>query len=139
VSRFHLLGSTGYVSDDTEQAALVAQCVARHSGDALECARAFRRSLLGWFLRLRWGVGLATVRACFRILLGLRPSGVRSAGNGAVGDPRLGAALDRAADLAGLHAGTREAAEALGTSGYVVHSVPTPGWPRSGVTSSCIP
>lgn len=83
VRRFRLLGSTGFVSDDTEQAALVAQCLARHPEDAAECARAFRRALLGWFLRLPWGVGLATVRACLRILLGRDPSGVRSAGNGA--------------------------------------------------------
>jgi ADP-ribosylglycohydrolase len=180
VRRFHLLGSTGYVSDDTEQAALVAQCLARHPEDAVECARAFRRALLGWFLRLPWGVGLATVRACLRILLGLDPSGVRSAGNGAamraavvgaffrdrpaerrafgtalarvthlddraiegalfvadliavgpeaaravVGEAELGAALDRAAGLAARQAGTAEAAAVLGTSGYVVHTVP---------------
>jgi ADP-ribosylglycohydrolase len=81
VDRFHLLGSTGFVSDDTEQSALVAQSLARNPSDP---ARAFRRSLLGWFLRLPWGVGLATVRACGRIALGLRRSGVPSAGNGAL-------------------------------------------------------
>ncbi|HXX93592.1 MAG TPA: ADP-ribosylglycohydrolase family protein, partial [Planctomycetota bacterium] len=83
VHRFHLLGRTGFVSDDTEQSALVAQSLARHPGDRDLCVRAFRRSLLGWFWRLPWGVGLATVRASFRIMLGRRPSGVRSAGNGA--------------------------------------------------------
>jgi ADP-ribosyl-[dinitrogen reductase] hydrolase len=83
VDRFHLLGRTGFVSDDTEQSALVAQSLARHPDDRDACVRAFRRSLLGWFWRLPWGVGLATVRSSFRIMLGLRPSGVRSAGNGA--------------------------------------------------------
>jgi len=83
VDRYHLLGRTGFVSDDTEQSALVAQSLARHPGDPDACARAFRRSLLGWFLRLPWGVGLATVRACCRIALGLSRSGVDSAGNGA--------------------------------------------------------
>lgn len=64
VERFHLLGRTGYVSDDTEQSALVAQSLARHPGDLERCVRAFRRSLFGWFCRLPWGVGRATVRAC---------------------------------------------------------------------------
>jgi ADP-ribosylglycohydrolase len=83
LDRFRLLGRTGYVSDDTEQTALVAQSLARHPDDAEACARAFRRSLLGWFLRLPWGVGLATVRSCLRMMFGLRRSGVPSAGNGA--------------------------------------------------------
>jgi ADP-ribosyl-[dinitrogen reductase] hydrolase len=83
VDRFRLLGETGFVSDDTEQAALVAQSLARHPEDPDACVRAFRRSLLGWFCRLPWGVGSATVRSCVRIGLGVSPSGVMSAGNGA--------------------------------------------------------
>ena len=83
VDRFRLLGRTGFVSDDTEQAALVAQALARHPDDPERCVRAFRRSLLGWFCRLPFGVGLGTVRACTRIALGISPSGVMSAGNGA--------------------------------------------------------
>lgn len=83
VDRFRLLGGTGYVSDDTEQAALVAQSLARHPDDPAACVRAFRRSLLGWACRLPWGVGRATLRACARIALGLPRSGVLSAGNGA--------------------------------------------------------
>ena len=82
VDRFRLLGRTGFVSDDTEQAALVAQALARHPDDLDLCVRAFRRSLLGWFCRLPWGVGMATIRSCARIALGLHPSGVRSAGDG---------------------------------------------------------
>lgn len=180
VRRFHLLGSLGFVSDDTEQAALVAQALARHPRDAARCERDFRRALVGWFLRLPWGVGLATVRACARSLLGLRPSGVRSAGNGAamraallgaffdedperrrqfgvalarvthtderavqgalfvadlvavgpqqaraaVDEPQLAAALDRAFTLAGCSAGLEQAARELGTTGFVVHTVP---------------
>lgn len=83
VDRFRLLGATGFVSDDTEQSALLAQSLARHPDEADACVRAFRRSLLGWFCRLPWGVGLATVRSCVRIGLGVSPSGVMSAGNGA--------------------------------------------------------
>jgi len=82
LDRYHLLGRTGYVSDDTEQSALVAQSLARHPAHRDQCVRAFRRSLLGWFWRLPWGIGMATIRAAFRIMLGLRRSGVRSAGNG---------------------------------------------------------
>ncbi|WP_165250040.1 ADP-ribosylglycohydrolase family protein [Paludisphaera soli] len=83
VDRFRLLGSLGFVSDDTEQSALVAQSLARHPDDFDACVRDFRRALLGWFCRLPWGVGKATVLSCLRIGLGLRPTGVRSAGNGA--------------------------------------------------------
>src|SRR5207244_1086460 len=83
IDRFHLLGQTGFVSDDTEQAALIAQSLARYPDDAARCAADFRRALLGWFCRLPWGIGRATVVACLRIVIGLRPSGVWSAGNGA--------------------------------------------------------
>lgn len=83
IDRFRLLGRTGFVSDDTEQSALIAQSLIRHPQDIDACARAFRRSLFGWFCRLPWGVGLATVRSCLRIGLGISPSGVVSAGNGA--------------------------------------------------------
>jgi ADP-ribosylglycohydrolase len=83
VDRFRLLGRTGFVSDDTEQAALIAQSLARHPDDLDDCVRAFRRALLGWFARLPWGVGRATIRSCLRIGLGIAPSGVMSAGNGA--------------------------------------------------------
>jgi ADP-ribosylglycohydrolase len=180
LDRYHLLGRTGFVSDDTEQSALLAQSLARHPADRDRCVRAFRRSLLGWFFRLPWGVGLATLRSSFRILLGLRESGVRSAGNGSamraallgaffhdrpaqrrefgtalavvthrderavqgalfvaelvaagpeearrlVTNPALGEALDRAAELATRCVSTSEAAEALRTTGYVVHTVP---------------
>ncbi len=180
LDRYHLVGRTGYVSDDTEQSALVAQSLATFPADPDRCARAFRRSLVGWFWRLPWGVGLATIRACFRIMLGFSRSGVRSAGNGSamraavigaffrdqperrrtfgeaiartthtddravqgalyvaelialgpdearkiVTEPLLGAALDRAVELAQASATTSDAAVALKTTGYVVHSVP---------------
>ena len=83
VERFHLIGSMGFVSDDTEQTALVAQCLARHPDDPDRCVRAFRRSLLGWFCRLPWGVGWATVRACIRIGLRLHSKWRYLGGNGA--------------------------------------------------------
>lgn len=191
IDRFRLLGRRGFVSDDTEQSALVAQSLGRHAGDPEAIVRAFRRSLLGWFLRLPWGIGLGTLRACCRILVGLRESGVPTAGNGAamraaivgatyaddasarallgermarvthtdpravagalfvgelvaacvrartpdeplgvqnlvseVKEPSLRSALELAITLAEGGVGEREAAERLGTSGFVLHTVP---------------
>jgi ADP-ribosyl-[dinitrogen reductase] hydrolase len=83
LDRYHLLGVTGYVSDDTEQTALVAQCLARSPEQLDSFIASFRKALLAWFLRLPWGIGLGTLRACVKIGLGLSRSGVASAGNGA--------------------------------------------------------
>jgi ADP-ribosylglycohydrolase len=179
LDRVRFLGRRGFVSDDTEQSALAAQALARHPDDPGRFARAFRRSLVGWFWRLPWGIGMATVKACLKATVGLR-SGVRSAGNGAamrapvigayfhdrpaerrafgealarvthtderavqgalfvaevvaagpvaaraaVTEPQLAAALERAAELAWKGASTAEAAALLGTSGFVLHTVP---------------
>lgn len=81
--RFTLWGKRGIVSDDTEQTVLVLESLVRSGGCLDLSVRFFRRALLAWFLRLPFGIGLATLRACLRILFGLRQSGVRSAGNGA--------------------------------------------------------
>lgn len=87
--RFSELGATrlafgvSFVSDDTEQTALVAEALARSGADDAACLRAFRRSMIGWFARLPFGIGWGTLRACVRMSLGLRRPGVRSAGNGA--------------------------------------------------------
>jgi ADP-ribosyl-[dinitrogen reductase] hydrolase len=85
VGRYRLLGHTGFVSDDTEQSAFVAQALVEAHGDPAVFARSFARKLKGWILRLPFGVGFATLRACLKLLLGVSPgkSGVRSAGNGA--------------------------------------------------------
>lgn len=83
LDRYRLLGTSGFVSDDTEQSALVAQSLARFPDDPEKCADEFRRALIGWFWRLPWGVGFATVRASLKATLCIRPSGVNSAGNGA--------------------------------------------------------
>ena len=74
VDRFRLLAKTGFVADDTEQSALVAQSLARHPDDVDAFVRA---------------TGLATLRSCVRIGLDVSPSGVVSAGNGAA----MGAAI----------------------------------------------
>ena len=83
IDRYFLFGRRGFVSDDTEQSALVAQSLAKHPQDLQRCVAAFRLSLLAWFFRLPWGIGFGTLRACLRIALGLKTTGVPSAGNGA--------------------------------------------------------
>lgn len=190
LDRYRLLGRTGFVSDDTEQSALIAQSLILQPDDAQACASAFRLSLVGWFWRLPWGVGLATVRACLKASIGLKNSGVASAGNGAamrsavggvffrddrekrrefakalamvthtdaraveaavyvaevaalasssrpeayrlpllesastaVTQPELSSAIAKALVLAGMNTPVDEAAAALGTSGYSVHT-----------------
>lgn len=82
LDRFHLLFRAGVVSDDTEQTALVAQALAEADDDD-GVVRRFRRHLRFWFARLPFGIGLATLRACLKLWLGLSRSGVRSGGNGA--------------------------------------------------------
>jgi len=83
IDRFYMLGKVGFVSDDTEQSALLAQSLAQHRESIDGCVKAFRSALLGWFFRLPWGIGWGTLRACVRIACGLEQSGVPSAGNGA--------------------------------------------------------
>lgn len=75
----------GIVSDDTEQSALLAQSILKSEGDDASLLRHFRGALLGWFLRLPWGIGFATLCSCVRIMFGFRVtgSGPGSAGNGA--------------------------------------------------------
>ena len=94
VQRFHLLGRTGFVSDDTEQAALLAQAVIAARGDDAALLRRLRRSMIGWLWRLPFGIGLSTLRACLRMTVGVRSPGVESAGNGAaMRAPILGALI----------------------------------------------
>ena len=81
--RYHLLGPLGFVSDDTEQSALLLESLLRGRGELGASRRAFRRALCAWFLRLPFGIGAATARACTKLLFAVEESGVGSAGNGA--------------------------------------------------------
>lgn len=88
--RYRFLGRRGFVSDDTEQAVMAAEAALacrRSAGgepavDPEQAARRFARRLVGWFWTIPPGVGLATLRACLKLSVGLR-GGVLSAGNGA--------------------------------------------------------
>lgn len=98
IDRYFLVGFRGYVSDDTEQAALVAQSMALSLAQSLApgaVIAAFRRALRGWFWRLPFGIGLSTLKACLRLSVGIKNSGVRSAGNGAtMRAPIVGLVID---------------------------------------------
>lgn len=79
-----LLGHQGMVSDDTEHACLVAQALIASAGEPDAFERALAGRLRLWLLGLPAGVGLATLRACLKLCLGVPPgrSGIYSAGNG---------------------------------------------------------
>lgn len=83
LERFCLLGDRGCVSDDTEQSALLLESLIRGGGNLDLTIQSFRRALRSWLLRLPFGIGRSSLRACLRILLGLPQSGVRSSGSGA--------------------------------------------------------
>lgn len=79
-----LPGGRGLVSDDTEHTCLIAQSLIVSAGEAALFEKRFARELRLWLLLLPAGVGLATLRATLRLLVGVPParSGVFSAGNG---------------------------------------------------------
>lgn len=89
----HLLPGRGMVSDDTEHAVMVAQSLIECTDDPAQFGRRLARRMRLWFLGLPAGIGLATLRACLKLLLFVPPrrSGVWSAGNGpAMRAPLLG-------------------------------------------------
>ncbi|HEY3411707.1 MAG TPA: ADP-ribosylglycohydrolase family protein [Armatimonadota bacterium] len=79
-----LLGRRGMVSDDTEHALMTALAVLASGDDTAEFAACLARQLRKWILELPAATGLATLKACMRLLAGYGPdrSGVFSAGNG---------------------------------------------------------
>lgn len=91
----------GMVSDDTEHAVMAAQAWIDGAGDPEIFRRSLRGRLKWWFARLPAGIGLATLRSCLKMWLGLGRAGVYSAGNGpAMRAPVLGVLCD---DLDELH------------------------------------
>ena len=81
----HFLLGRGMVSDDTEQSVFVVQSLFECQGDVDRFQRSLARRLRIWVLLVPAGIGLATLKACGRLLVGVSPSrsGVPSAGNGA--------------------------------------------------------
>ena len=82
--RFYFFGNNGIVSDDTELSALLAQSLILSPNDTKLIVNSFRTSLLAWFFRLPWGIGLGTLKSCIKILIGFKITGAGkgSAGNG---------------------------------------------------------
>jgi ADP-ribosyl-[dinitrogen reductase] hydrolase len=95
--RYRLVFGRGMVSDDTEQTCLVAQSLIESGRDVAEFERRVLARLRRWLLTLPAGVGLATLRAISKSLIGFPPHrcGVFSAGNGpAMRSAIIGAAID---------------------------------------------
>ena len=91
--RYRLLFDRGMVSDDTEHAVMVALSLISTKLEPSLLSRALAWHLRLWFLALPAGMGLATLRAGLKLLVGFPPSksGVYSAGNGpAMRAPLLG-------------------------------------------------
>lgn len=84
VDRHRFLFGRGMVSDDTEHACMTAQALIASAGDPDRFLHALAWAMRRWVLALPAGVGLATLRASAKLLVGVPPtrSGVRSAGNG---------------------------------------------------------
>ena len=72
----------GLVSDDTDHHVFVAQALLVARGDVDAFRRELTRRLRLWLICLPAGIGSATLRGLLRAWLGLRHSGVHSAGNG---------------------------------------------------------
>ncbi|MEW4564503.1 ADP-ribosylglycohydrolase family protein [Bremerella sp. JC770] len=74
----------GFCSDDTEHTQMTARALAISRMDADKFAGELGWQLKQWLLTLPAGIGMATLRSCFKLLLGNGPdtSGVFSAGNG---------------------------------------------------------
>ncbi len=83
--RHRFVFGRGMVSDDTEHAALTIDAVLRSGGDAGRFRHELASSLRWWLSTMPPGVGLATLKSCARLCVGVDPSrsGSPSAGNGA--------------------------------------------------------
>ena len=83
----------GITSDDAQHAAMTLQALSLSGGEADKFRLILGRKLALWTICLPPGIGLATLRAGFKLCLGMRAprSGVFSAGNGpAMRSPVIG-------------------------------------------------
>jgi ADP-ribosylglycohydrolase len=83
--RQRLMGSKGTVSDDTVQSGFVLHALMNCNGSEDAFQRLLAKDLRRWFLSIPPGIGMATIKSCLRLVIGMPParSGVNSAGNGA--------------------------------------------------------
>ncbi|HEY0072590.1 MAG TPA: ADP-ribosylglycohydrolase family protein [Abditibacteriaceae bacterium] len=84
ITSYRLLFKRGMYSDDTEHAFITAQALIVSGGDVEAFRKELARQLRIWILLLPGGAGLATLKACCKLVFGVSPqrSGVFSAGNG---------------------------------------------------------
>jgi ADP-ribosyl-[dinitrogen reductase] hydrolase len=84
ITGYRLLFRRGMYSDDAEHAFITAQALIVSGGEVEAFRKELARQLRIWFLLLPGGAGLATLKACCKLILGVSPqrSGVFSAGNG---------------------------------------------------------
>lgn len=82
--RHHFFFNRGMMSDDTEHTCMLAQALIFSAGEVRMFSKNLARQLRVWMLLLPSGVGLATLRSCLKLQIGIHPdkSGVYSAGNG---------------------------------------------------------
>ena len=82
--RQSLIARKGMVSDDTEHAVMTVLSLIEAEGDPDMFAQKLAGRLRWWLASLPAGIGLATARSIFRLMIGFDParSGVWSAGNG---------------------------------------------------------
>ena len=109
--RFRFLFGCGMMSDDTEHSCMVAESLIESAFDVRQFEISFAKRLRWWLLGVPAGTGLATLRACLRLVFGVpsHRSGVFSAGNGpAMRAAIIGAAVDDPVKLRQLvHCSTR--------------------------------
>jgi ADP-ribosyl-[dinitrogen reductase] hydrolase len=94
--RHRFMLGRGMISDDTEHTCMVVESMIASTDDAA-FENELARQLRNWVRLVPAGVGLATLRACLKLNLGVGPgrSGVYSAGNGpAMRSAIIGAAVD---------------------------------------------
>jgi ADP-ribosyl-[dinitrogen reductase] hydrolase len=82
--RYHFLFGRGMCSDDTEHACMTAQALLVSGGEPTRFVRSLAWRLRWWLLGCPPAIGLATLKSCLKLWVGVSPnrSGVFSAGNG---------------------------------------------------------
>jgi ADP-ribosyl-[dinitrogen reductase] hydrolase len=109
--QFRFLFRRGMMSDDTEHSCMVAESLIESAFDVQQFEASFAKRLRWWLLGIPAGTGLATLRACLKLVIGVpsHRSGVCSAGNGpAMRAAIIGAAVEEPVKLRRLvHCSTR--------------------------------
>lgn len=120
--RHRLLLGRGMLSDDTEHICMTAQSLSRSGNDSNAFGRALAWELRKWFLSIPPATGLATLRACVKLIAGFpyTTSGIYSAGNGpAMRSPILGVLLS---------ANNLQIAPYVGVCTRITHTDPKAYW-----------